>query len=225
MNALAVIAQTGIVPVIVIDSPDHAVRLGQALLDGGIRCAEVTLRTPLALAAMEALSGLSGLTIGAGTVTDPDEVGACFDAGARFVVSPGFDPDIYARCAERRLPYLPGAVTATEVQRARRAGLNTLKFFPAETGGGLPAVRALAGPFPDVAFVPTGGIGPGNLADYLQCKPVLAVGGSWMASRDDIRNGEFARITELSAQAMRLVAQARPAGAAPVPAASEGKLP
>jgi 2-dehydro-3-deoxyphosphogluconate aldolase/(4S)-4-hydroxy-2-oxoglutarate aldolase len=201
MSALTVIAQAGIVPVIVIDSPDLAVPLGRALLDAGIACAEVTLRTPLALEALKALCGLDGLTVGAGTVTDPGQVGACHDAGARFIVSPGFDPDIYARCRERRLTCLPGAVTATEVQRARRAGVKILKFFPAETVGGLSAVRALAGPFPDVAFIPTGGIGPGNLAGYLQCQSVLAVGGSWMASRDDIKNGEFARITELSAQA------------------------
>jgi 2-dehydro-3-deoxyphosphogluconate aldolase/(4S)-4-hydroxy-2-oxoglutarate aldolase len=225
VNALTVIAQAGLVPVIVIDSPGLAVQLGRALLEAGISCAEVTLRTPLALAALEALSGLDGLTVGAGTVTEPRQVSACHDAGARFVVSPGFDPDIHARCGERRLPYLPGAVTATEVQLARRAGLTALKFFPAETAGGLPAVRALTGPFPDVVFVPTGGIGPGNLARYLRCAAVLAVGGSWMASRDDIRNGEFARITELSAQALRLVAQARPTAAGHAPADPEGKLP
>jgi 2-dehydro-3-deoxyphosphogluconate aldolase/(4S)-4-hydroxy-2-oxoglutarate aldolase len=225
MNALTVIARAGILPVIVIDSPDLAVRLGQALLEAGISCAEVTLRTPLALAALEALSGLDGLTVGAGTVTDPGQVSACHDAGARFIVSPGFDPDIHARCGMRQLPYLPGAVTATEVQLAARAGLKALKFFPAETAGGLPAVKALAGPFPDVVFLPTGGIGPDNIAGYLQCTSVLAVGGSWMATRDDIRNGEFARITELSAQALRLVTLGRPTAAGPAPADPEGKLP
>jgi 2-dehydro-3-deoxyphosphogluconate aldolase/(4S)-4-hydroxy-2-oxoglutarate aldolase len=209
MNPLALIAQTGVLPVIVIDSPDRALPLGLALLDAGIDCAEVTLRTPNALAAMEAMSGVDGLTVGAGTVIDPDQVRLCRDAGARFVVSPGFDEDVAACCRERELLYLPGAVTATEIQHARRAGLTTLKYFPAEAAGGLATLRALAEPFPDVSFLPTGGIGPDNLSSYLQSKAVIAVGGSWMVRRGNISNGEFARIGELSRQALSLVAQAR----------------
>jgi 2-dehydro-3-deoxyphosphogluconate aldolase/(4S)-4-hydroxy-2-oxoglutarate aldolase len=209
MNPLALIAQTGVLPVIVIDSPDRAASVGQALLDAGIDCAEVTLRTPSALAAIEAMSGLAGLTVGAGTVTDADQIQPCLDAGATFIVSPGFDGDVSACCRERELLYLPGAVTATEIQHARRAGLTTLKYFPAEAAGGLPTLRALAEPFPDVTFLPTGGIGPDNLTSYLQSKAVIAVGGSWMARRGDISNGEFARIGELSRQALSLVAQAR----------------
>jgi 2-dehydro-3-deoxyphosphogluconate aldolase/(4S)-4-hydroxy-2-oxoglutarate aldolase len=209
MNALAVIAQTGVLPVIVIDSPDQARPLGLALLDAGIACAEVTLRTPNALAAIEALSGIDGLTVGAGTVIDPDQVGHCCDAGARFIVSPGFDENVDAQCRDRQLTYLPGAVTATEIQHARQVGVTTLKFFPAEPAGGLPAVQALASPFPDIRFLPTGGIGPGNVTGYLQCQAVIAVGGSWMVQREDIRSGNFTRIGELSRQAVRLVDQAR----------------
>jgi 2-dehydro-3-deoxyphosphogluconate aldolase / (4S)-4-hydroxy-2-oxoglutarate aldolase len=170
----------------------------------------VTLRSPAAMAALEIMAGFPGLLVGAGTVLDPGQVARAADAGARFAVSPGFDPLVVDACQARSLPVLPGAVTATEVQRVRRAGITVCKFFPAQAAGGLRTLSALAGPFPELRFVPTGGIGPATAARYLASPCVHAVGGSWMVARELVTAGQWDRIRELASQAAAIAAS-RPA--------------
>lgn len=200
------LGRMGIVPVVVIDDVGHAGPLAEALLEGGIAGAEITLRTPAALGALTVMARYPGFVAGAGTVLDPWQVAAAADAGARYVVSPGFDPEVVYACQVRSLAVLPGAVTATEIQRVRRAGLGACKFFPAEAAGGLRALSALAGPFPEMRFVPTGGISPANAGEYLAAPCVLAVGGTWMVTSELIASGRWDRIRELATQAAALVA-------------------
>jgi len=170
----------GIVPVVVIDGEADAERLGAALVEGGLPVAEVTLRTPGALAAIRRLAEEPALSVGAGTVLDEAQYEAAVAAGATYVVSPGSSTAVL-RAAERTgVPLLPGAVTATEVIHARDAGYRLLKFFPAEASGGAAALGSFASPFSDVRFVPTGGVSPANVGDYLRLANVPAVGGSWM---------------------------------------------
>lgn len=192
-----------IVPVVVIDSAAIAVDLVGALAAGGITTVEITLRTPAGLEAIRATSGL-GSTIGAGTVLTPQQVDECADAGARFIVSPGFDDDVVLRAQERGLDVLPGIATATELQRALRAGLDTVKFFPADRLGGLPTISSLAGPFPHVGFMPSGGVTAANAGEYLAHPSVFAISGSWMVPRDAIAVGDFDTVARLSAEAMTM---------------------
>jgi 2-dehydro-3-deoxyphosphogluconate aldolase/(4S)-4-hydroxy-2-oxoglutarate aldolase len=194
-----------LIPVLVLDDAEDALPLAHALVDGGLPVAEVTLRTAAGLASIEAMSQAEDLLVGAGTVLTPAQVDQAVDAGARFVVSPGLSRPVVERCLELGVLVLPGAVTATEIQAGLELGLTTLKFFPAATSGGAPAIKALTGPFPDVRFVPTGGIGPGNLADYLAIRHVAAVGGSWMAPRDKIAAGAFQEIADLTRAAVALL--------------------
>ena len=203
---IGALGRMGIVPVVVIDDAGQAAPLAEALLEAGIAGAEVTLRTPAALGALAVMARYPGFAAGAGTVLDPGQVAPAADAGAQYAVSPGFDPDVVAACLDRSLPVLPGAVTATEIQQVRRAGLRACKFFPAEAAGGLRTLAALAGPFPDMRFVPTGGIGPGKAARYLTAPYVLAVGGTWMVTRELIAGRHWDRIRELAAQAAALAA-------------------
>jgi 2-dehydro-3-deoxyphosphogluconate aldolase / (4S)-4-hydroxy-2-oxoglutarate aldolase len=196
------LADHALVPVVVLDDPAAARPLGQALVDGGLPVAEVTLRTPEALKGIQELAGHGGLLVGAGTVLTPQQVDQAVEAGARYVVSPGLSRAVVERCQALGVPVLPGAVTATEVQAAIELGLQAVKFFPAATSGGPAAVAALAAPFADMRFVPTGGIDAGNVADYLALPAVLAVGGSWMVPRAAIRAGDFARVRELTSQAV-----------------------
>ena len=198
-----------VVPVVVVDDPDDAVPAGRALLAGGIRCAEVTFRTPAADRVIAAMSSVEGLTVGAGTVLDADQARLAIDCGARFLVSPGFSDPVADVSEASGVPFLPGGATPTDVIRILERGLSTVKFFPAEAMGGLPVLTAFAGPFPQVSFVPTGGIGPGSAAEWLAAPFVRSVGGSWMISRADVRNREWARITRLSADAVRLAAGPR----------------
>ena len=169
-----------LVPVVVIDDAADADALGAALVDGGLPVAEVTFRTPAAADAIRVLRDRGDVLVGAGTVLTPAQVDQAVAAGASYVVSPGTSRAVVERCLERGVLPLPGAVTATEVQAALELGLSTVKFFPAATSGGPAAIAALAAPFGDVRFVPTGGIGPGNLDQYLALSCVAAVGGSWM---------------------------------------------
>ncbi len=208
---IGALGRMGIIPVVVIDDVGLAAPLAEALLEGGIGGAEVTLRTPAALGALAVMARYPGFAAGAGTVLDPGQVAAAADAGAQYAVSPGFDPDVVAACLRRSLPVIPGAVTATEIQQVRRVGLAACKFFPAEAAGGLRALSALAGPFPDMRFVPTGGIGPANAAGYLAASCVLAVGGTWMVTRELIASRHWDRIRELAAQAAALAADRQPA--------------
>ncbi len=197
-----------IVPVVVIDSATIAADLVGALAAGGITTVEITLRTPAGIEAIRASSD-RGSRVGAGTVLTPQQVDECADAGARFIVSPGFDDEVVARAQERGLDVLPGIATATELQRALRAGLDVVKFFPADRLGGLPTISALAGPFPHVGFMPSGGVTAANAVEYLAHPSVVAISGSWMVPRDAIAAGDFEAITRLSAEAMTITAAAR----------------
>lgn len=196
-----------LIPVVVIDDAASAVGLGRALVAGGLPVAEVTFRTPAARASIEAMAAIPDLLVGAGTVRTPEQVTQAVEAGARYIVSPGLSAAVVRRCRELDVPVLPGAVTASEVQAAAELGLDTVKFFPAETSGGAAAIKALAAPFHDITFVPTGGIGPKNLADYLAVKAVVGVGGSWMCPREAVAAGDFATIERLCREAVELVAQ------------------
>jgi len=196
-----------LVPVVVLSEPDSAAPLGAALLAGGLRCAEVTFRTAAAAAAIRAMAaGNPELIVGAGTVLTVEQVDVAVDAGARFVVSPGFGPAVVRRCLELQIPVFPGATTATEVQMALDAGLDVVKFFPAEAAGGARMIEALAAPFPTVRFVPTGGIGPDNLARYLAIPSVAAVGGTWMVAPPLVAAADWAEITRLTRDAVTAAA-------------------
>ena len=194
-----------IVPVIVIDDAARAGDLAAALVEGGIRAVEVTLRTAAGLDAMAAMAAHGGLTIGAGTVLTPEQVDSCAGAGAQFIVSPGVDDDVVARAQALGLGVLPGIATATEVQRALRAGLSDLKLFPADRLGGLAMIDSLTGPFPDVRFMPSGGVSAANAVEYLAHRSVFAISGSWMATRAAIAAGDFEAVRSASAAAIELV--------------------
>ncbi len=194
-----------VIPVIEIEREDDAIPLGEALLKGGVRVLEITLRTPAALRAIERLaSDLPEALVGAGTVLAPKDVKSAKDAGARFAISPGLTRDLAETCTALRLPLLPGVVTATEIMIARDMGFRQFKFFPAASSGGAAAVKALHGPFPDILFCPTGGINPENAASYLSLPNVLCVGGSWIASKDLIAAKNWGAITELALQTQSL---------------------
>jgi 2-dehydro-3-deoxyphosphogluconate aldolase/(4S)-4-hydroxy-2-oxoglutarate aldolase len=189
---------------VVIDDAADADGLGGALVAGGLPVAEVTFRTAAAEDAIRVLAARGDVLVGAGTVLTVAQVDQAVAAGASYVVSPGLSRAVVERCAEHGVLALPGAVTATEVQAALELGLTTVKFFPAGTSGGAPAIAALAAPFGGVSFVPTGGIGPSNLHEYLAIPAVAAVGGSWMVPRDLIRAGDVDGIARLVADAVAL---------------------
>ncbi|MFJ4689087.1 bifunctional 4-hydroxy-2-oxoglutarate aldolase/2-dehydro-3-deoxy-phosphogluconate aldolase [Streptomyces sp. NPDC088789] len=191
-----------IMPVLTVPSAASAGPLAEALVAGGARCAEVTLRTADAEHALKAMAAHGGLTLGAGTVLTPEQAERAVAAGARFIVSPGYAADVVAACRKLDVPCVPGVATATELMRALRAGLDTVKLFPAEPLGGIRALRALAAPFPHVRFVPTGGIGADLLTDYLTEPAVLAVGGSWMATAAHQKRGAYREIRRLTAAAV-----------------------
>jgi len=204
LTARDLLAACPVVPVVVLDRAQDAVPLGEALLAGGITAVEITLRTAAGRDAIAAAAGaLPELTVGAGSVLTPDHVDLVVDAGARFVVSPGLHPAVVARCTERSVPTLPGVATSSEVMTAVNLGLTEVKFFPAELLGGPAAIRSLSAPFPAVSFLPSGGIGPGNLAGYLALPCVPAVSGSWMVDPALIRGGDWTEITRRSAVAVR----------------------
>ena len=210
MDVLDQIAAGRLVPIMVVDDAADAGPTADALLAGGLRTAEVTFRTPAAAAAITTMARRGDLLVGAGTVLDVDTVKRAVDAGARYIVSPGFSSKVVTYCVEQRLPVLPGTVTPTDIQMAMEHGIATVKFFPAEPYGGVTTIAALTGPFPTVRFVPTGGIGKPQLASYLALPAVAAVGGSWFCGRDLIRGKRFDEITALAAEAVRLAADARP---------------
>lgn len=195
------IGAAGVVPVIVIDDAARAGPLAQALKDGGLPVAEVTFRTTAAEAAIRAMAADPDILVGAGTVLAEEQVYRAVEAGARYIVTPGFSERVVRACQRVQVPVFPGAATATEVQMALEAGLDVVKFFPAGAAGGLATVQALSAPFEMVRFIPTGGVSAGNLADYLAHPAVLAVGGSWMATADLIAAGNFAEITRRAAEA------------------------
>jgi 2-dehydro-3-deoxyphosphogluconate aldolase/(4S)-4-hydroxy-2-oxoglutarate aldolase len=209
-EALAALSRIGLVPVITIDSPRDAVPLAEALLDGGIGCAEVTFRTPSAREAIhEISSSCSELLVGAGTVLTVEQAKQATHAGAQYVVAPGFDPAVVGWCRAHNVPMIPGVATPTEISLALTRGLSLLKFFPAEAMGGVPMLRALSAPFAGARFIPTGGITAANLPQYLALPNVAACGGSWMATAGMISAGEFTEIARLSRQARAIVRQVR----------------
>ncbi|RAM38267.1 bifunctional 4-hydroxy-2-oxoglutarate aldolase/2-dehydro-3-deoxy-phosphogluconate aldolase [Arthrobacter globiformis] len=192
-----ILSEIQIVPVVVLDDPAGANELADALIAGGIACAEITLRTPAGLEALKGLRGRTDLLLGAGTVLNAADVDLAADAGARFIVSPGFGADVVARCRERGVTAIPGVATASELQAAVAAGLRHVKFFPAEQAGGLPMLSALAGPFPEVRFMPSGGLRPDNVNTYLDHPAVFAAGGSWMVPRAAQAAGDYQEIARL----------------------------
>jgi 2-dehydro-3-deoxyphosphogluconate aldolase/(4S)-4-hydroxy-2-oxoglutarate aldolase len=194
-----------VIPVIVIDRLAHAVPLARALVAGGVRVLEVTLRTPAALQAMRAIvDEVDGAIVGAGTITRPADFEACRKAGAVFGVSPGLTAELVAGANASGLPLLPGVMTPSEVIAARGAGFRQLKLFPAQQAGGTGMLRALAGPFPDTTFCPTGGINAANAGEYLALPNVACVGGSWLAPADALSAGDWARITTLARETQAL---------------------
>jgi 2-dehydro-3-deoxyphosphogluconate aldolase / (4S)-4-hydroxy-2-oxoglutarate aldolase len=204
MDVLAALSAARLVPVVVLDDAADADALAGALVAGGLPVAEVTFRTTAAQDSIRSMAARGDILVGAGTVLTVAQVDQAVAAGARFVVSPGLSRAVVERCGELGVLALPGAVTATEVQAALELGVTTVKFFPAGTSGGAAAIRALAAPFGGVRFVPTGGVGPKNLADYLSLPVVAAVGGSWMVPRDLVKAGDFAGIERLTANAVAL---------------------
>lgn len=204
-DTMAALSAARLVPVVVLDDAADADPLAAALVAGGLPVAEVTFRTAAAPEAIRAMTARGDILVGAGTVLTAEQVDQAVAAGASYVVSPGLSRSVVERCQEHGVLALPGAVTATEIQAALELGLRAVKFFPAGTSGGAAAIAALAAPFGDLAFVPTGGVGPKNLHDYLGIPAAAAVGGSWMVPRDKVRSGDFAGVQQLTAEAVALV--------------------
>ena len=204
-NTLELAALGPVIPVIVLQDVAHAVPMARALVEGGVRVLEVTLRTPVALACMEAIAhAVPEAIVGAGTLRTVADVRAARDAGCRFGVSPGYTLEIGAACREAHVPLLPGVATAGEVMAANADGLAFLKFFPATAAGGVPMLKALAGPFPDVVFCPTGGITVETAPQFLALPNVRVCGGSWLTPADALAAGDWDRITRLAREAAAL---------------------
>jgi 2-dehydro-3-deoxyphosphogluconate aldolase/(4S)-4-hydroxy-2-oxoglutarate aldolase len=204
------LAERRVVPVVVLQDPGGAKPLAAALAAGGLPLAEVTFRTAAAAATVAAMAEDPALTVGAGTVISVDQVDAAVAAGAQFVVSPGFSARVVSRCQELGVPVVPGVATATELMAALDAGITTVKLFPAEASGGIKLLRSLAPVFPQVRFVPTGGITAANAPIYLAEPSVLAVGGSWMVAPSLLAQCSWARVTRLAAEAVALARPAAP---------------
>ena len=210
LTALEVMRDAPVIPVIVLHELAHAVPLARALVEGGIRMLEVTLRTPQALACIEAIAREVPQAVpGAGTLRSAADVQAARLAGARFGVSPGYTPSLGRACREEGLPLLPGVATPSEVLAAQEDGYTELKFFPAVQAGGLSMLRAWHGPFGDVVFCPTGGITPANAGEFLALPNVVCVGGSWLVPPDALAAQDWARITRLAREAVALGPAAR----------------
>ena len=208
-DVIARITDLGIVPVIVLDDPELAAPLAGALAGGGLPCAEVTFRTARAAEVLAVMAADPRLLAGAGTVLTVEQVDAAIAAGASYIVTPGYSREVVRACQERGVPVIPGVATPTEIQMALRDGVTLVKFFPAEAIGGTRALSAMAGPFPGLRFIPTGGISPANLGDYLTLPSVAAVGGSWMASASLLREQRWAEVSRLAAEAVAMVASCR----------------
>ncbi len=199
-----VMSAVPVIPVIVIDRVEDALPLARALVAGGLRVLEVTLRTPAALDALRAMCSVPGAIVGAGTVLDVGQYDAAIEAGAQFVVSPGLTDHLAGAARERAVPLLPGTATASEVMRAREAGFTRLKFFPAESAGGVSALKSLCSVFRDVRFCPTGGITAASARTYLAVSQIPCVGGSWVMPADAIASGDWARVESLAREASAL---------------------
>lgn len=203
-DPMPLLSRTPVVPVLTIERVADAVPLARALAAGGLSVIEVTLRTDAAIEAVVALAEMPDVVVGVGTVTTPSDVGLALSAGARFLVSPGTPPELAAALAQAPVPVLPGCATPTEAMALAARGFSVLKFFPAAAAGGVSFLAAMAAPLPHIKFCPTGGIDMANAAAYLALPNVVCVGGSWVAPKEAVRAGDFARITALAREAARL---------------------
>ncbi|MBR3350041.1 MAG: bifunctional 4-hydroxy-2-oxoglutarate aldolase/2-dehydro-3-deoxy-phosphogluconate aldolase [Solobacterium sp.] len=200
----------GVVPVVVLNDVKDALPLAKALVEGGLACAEVTFRTDAAEESIRVMSeAYPEMLVGAGTVLTTEQVDRALNAGAKFIVSPGFDPEIVDYCLEKKVPVYPGTVTPSEVAQAVKRGLTICKFFPAEQFGGLSTIKALAAPYTMVKFMPTGGVNLKNLREYLSSAKIAACGGTWMVKADLIKEGKFDEIKQITAEAAAIVKEVR----------------
>jgi len=207
---LSKIKSIGVVPVIALSDAEKAVPLAKALADGGIPCAEVTFRTAEGEECIRRISAaLPNVLVGAGTILTTDQARRAKDAGARFVVSPGFNPKVVEYCIANDIIIVPGCANPSDMEAAMEFGLDTVKFFPAEQAGGLAYIKACAAPYPGLKFMPTGGINADNIAKYIAFDKIIACGGSWMVPKNLIEDGRFDEITRLSKEAVEIVRQAR----------------
>ncbi len=195
-----------IVPVVAIHDADDAPKLADALIAGGLPCAEITFRTDAGAKAIKKTASRGDIFVGAGTVLTVDQVKQAVDFGAQFIVSPGTNPKVVEYCVANNIPITPGIATPTDIELAMSFGLTTLKFFPAEAVGGLKTLKAISAPYNMIRFIPTGGINADNILEYLNFPKVLACGGSWMVKSDLISDGKFDRITQLTTEAVNAVA-------------------
>lgn len=209
-NMLQRIGEMGIVPVVVLEDAVDAAPLAQALIQGGLPCAEVTFRTPAAKDAIGIMAEqFPDMLVGAGTVLTIQQVDDAVSAGAKFIVSPGFNPHIVSYCVEKQIPIIPGCSTPSDIEQALEYNLKVVKFFPAEAAGGLSMIKAIAAPYVGVRFMPTGGINPSNIRSYLAFDRILACGGSWMVPKDMVKEGNFEKIKELTREAVQIVRESR----------------
>lgn len=201
MNIRDIMTAAPVMPVIVIDRLEQAVPLARALVDGGLRVLEVTLRTPVALQAIEAIAkDVPDAILGVGTITRADEIAKARQAGAVFGVSPGLTPSLAAAALDSGFPFLPGVMTPSEAMAARDTGFSAMKLFPAQQAGGIGMLKAMAGPLGDLVFCPTGGVGPDNFRDFLALPNVLCVGGSWVVPKEAVGSGDWDRVRALARQ-------------------------
>lgn len=210
MNIAEQFAALGVVPVVVLNDVKDAEPLADALVKGGLPCAEVTFRTDAAEESIRVMAQkYPDMLVGAGTVLTIEQVDRAVAAGAKFIVSPGFDPEVVDYCIEKQIPIFPGIITPSEAAQAVKRGLKVVKFFPAEQFGGVATIKALAAPFTGVKFMPTGGVNAKNLESYLSCDKIVACGGSWMVKGDLVKAGKFDEIKALVEEAVQLVASIR----------------
>lgn len=198
-----------IVPVVAIHDAKNAGRLANALLAGGLPCAEITFRTEAAVDAIKIIAKKEEMLVGAGTVLTIEQVKSAVDAGAQFIVSPGFNPKVVNYCRKNEIPITPGISNPTDIEMALDFDLRVVKFFPAEAFGGLKTLKAISAPYGMMQFIPTGGIHAGNLSDYLQFPPVFACGGSWMVKSNLISEGRFDKIEQLTREAVKIAKEAK----------------
>lgn len=198
-----------VIPVVAIENARDTAHLADALIEGGLPCAEITFRTAVAIDAMRIMAKRGDILVGAGTVLKIDQVKAAVDVGARFMVSPGFNPKVVAYCVENNITVIPGICTPSDIEAALEFGLDVLKFFPAEAFGGLKTLKAMSAPYGAVRFIPTGGISPDNLVDYLRFPKTIACGGTWIAESTIISEGKFDLILSRAREAVDLVKEAR----------------
>lgn len=210
MNVAETIQKMGVVPVVVLHDVKDAMPLGKALCEGGLPCAEVTFRTDAAEESIRIMATeFPNMLVGAGTVLTIEQVDRAVGAGAKFIVSPGFDLEVVDYCLKKEIPVFPGCITPSEVSQAVKRGLKIVKFFPAEQFGGVATIKALAAPFTGVKFMPTGGVNAKNLESYLGCDKIVACGGSWMVKGDLVKAGKFDEIKALVKEAVQLVEEIR----------------